>query len=377
MAKPKKQSAAQAYGLFAASLALVLTLGVAVQLLSPEIGLAVTELLLILLPAVLFVRWKRLPVAEAMRWRPVSLRMALLSIAVGVTGGGVALAIHQLTVPILGEPPDIGVLEPESLADLLRIYVTAALLPGLCEETLFRGAIQGVLRRKGPAKAVLITALLFAVYHVNPWVFLPALFLGIVMGMLVERTGSTLPAILSHISTNGTAFTAAYVYRDRPDSAVYPLMGVLAVLFCVAFAVFWLSTRRADDTQPLLATVPAGLSRAAAWIAGGIGGTFAVGIVLAGLGLFLSVGVYSMSTDALEPDVRRGDYVVVLKGRFSNLDLEPGDIVSFRRDGKTLLRKVARGEDDSVWVLDGSSERQLPRRDITGKAIHILETGER
>jgi len=199
----------QAYILFAVSLLLVLTVGVVVQMRSMRIGLAMTEVTLILLPAILFVRWKRLPVADALRWRPISLATALLSIAVGITGQGVAAGIAVLSEPLLGELPSMPALEPQTVSDLLWVLFIAALLPGLCEETLFRGALQGVLRRKGRWKGVVITALLFAVYHVAPSMFPHAFFLGIVQGVLVLRTGSTVSDMLAHAANNAMALGGA------------------------------------------------------------------------------------------------------------------------------------------------------------------------
>ncbi len=363
----------QAYLLFAISLLLVVTIGSVVQLISISVGLVFTELVLILLPAILLVRWKGIPIARALRWRRVTTTTALLSVAVGVTGWGVAAGIHELTLPILGEPPDIAAFAPETLPHLLLLYLCGALLAGICEETLFRGAIQGVLQRHGPAKAVVITAFLFAVYHLNPWVFLPALFLGAVFGTLVVRTGSTVPAMLSHMMNNATAFTVIYVYRDQLDSAPHLLMALLAAAFGVAFVGFWICTRGAEPERPLLSAVPARLSRRVAWMAGLFGGG-AVLLVVAAIGaLFSLVDIYTMQSDTLAPEIQRGDRVVVLNRRWLDLDLEAGDIISFGRDGKTLLRRTARIEGDRVWVLEGALEEEIAREEITGKVLHTIK----
>ncbi len=363
----------QAYVLFAISLLLVVTIGSVVQLISISVGLAFTELVLILLPAILFVRWKGIPIARALRWRRVTPTTALLSVAVDVTGWGVAAGIHELTLPILGELPEIAYFAPETLPHLLLLYLCGALLAGICEETLFRGAIQGVLQRHGPANAVVITAFLFAVSHLNPWVFLPALFLGAVFGTLVVRTGSTVPAMLSHMTNNATAFTVIYVYGDQLDSAAHLLMALLAAAFGVAFVGFWICTRAARPERPLLSTVPARLSRLVAWMVGLFGGG-AVLLVVAAVGaLFSLVDIYTMQSDMLAPEIQRGDRVIVLDRRWLDLDLEAGDIISFGRDGKTLLRRTARIEGDRVWVLEGSLEEEIAREEITGKVLHTIK----
>ena len=363
------QSVGQAYLLFGVSLILVLTVGAVGQYLSVLPGLVITELILILLPVVVYIRWKQLPIAEALRWRPVPLETAVVSVILGVSGYGVAIGIYLLTVPVLGKGPDIDVFRVTSLWRLLLVFVCGALLPGICEETLFRGAIQGILQRKGASKAVVYSALLFAAFHVNPWSFLPAFFLGVVFGILVARTNSTVPAITAHIANNATAFIVQFMFGDQAESATYPLIGGLACVFAVAFPVFLLRTRGAGLQPPLLSTVPAGVSRRVKWAAGTAA---AVLVLLLPATVFAFVGVYAMSSSVLEPDVQRGDRVLVLKSRFLELDIQSGDIVSFRRDGKTYLRKVARLDDENVWVIDDSSERRISRNNVTGKKIHTF-----
>ncbi len=365
----------QAYLLFAVSLALVVTVGTVAQLVSFRIGLVITELALILLPAILFVRFKRLPVAEALGWRRVSPGIALLGVVVGVTGWGVAAGIHEMLRPLLGDPPEIKAFAAQTLPELLLLLLCGAVLPGLCEESLFRGAIQGVLRRKGSRKAVLITAVLFALYHVSPWILVPGFFLGVVLGTLVVRTGSTVPAILAHMASNATAFTVAYLYRDQTEPAVCVPMAVLAVGFLAAFAVFWMMTRQVRPQPPILATVPAGVSRAVSWIVGIAGGFAVLSVVAIVAAVFAMVDVFIMSSDALAPQIQRGDRVIVLESGVVELDLEAGDIVSYSQGGKTLLREVSRIEGDTVWIRDGDAELELARDQITGKVVHTIRAG--
>lgn len=363
------QGVGQVYVLYAVSLLLVLTAGLLFQFASIYIGLAITELALILLPAVVYLHLKRVPVAEALRWRVISPAMGVGSVILGVSGWGVAVGCHWLLSPVLGKEPNFGHMTPTNSLELLWLFLSGALLPGICEESLFRGAIQGTLERLGPPRAILYSALLFAFFHLNPWNLVPAFLLGMVFGILVLRTGSTIPAILAHISSNATAFTVSYAFRDQPESAIYPLVGVLVVVFAVAFPYFWLRTGRDSTIPALLSTVPSGLSRQAKWATVCV---CAVLMLLLPATAFAFVGAYTVSTDHLLPDLERGDRVVVLKGQLLALTIDPGDIVAFRRDGRTYLRKVTRVDNSDVWISDESSERKISRLDITAKVIHRI-----
>jgi membrane protease YdiL (CAAX protease family) len=368
----KGRGVGQVYLLFAASLLLVLTVGGAVELVSMAVGLAVTELVLILLPAILFVQWKRVPLATAMRWHAVPAPAALLSVALGVTGWGVAAGIHQLTVPLLGEPPDMPGLQAASWPQLLLILVCAGLLPAFCEETLFRGAIQGVLVRRGAGRAVVVTSILFGVYHLSPWSLVPAFFLGLLFGGLAERTGSTVPSMLAHFGNNATAVTVGFVLADRPESTSRVLMVVLAAAFCVTFAVFWWYTRGAARTVPALAAVPAGLSRIVAWLAG-VAAVVAVSavaaLVAAAIALF---DVYTVTDDALEPAIHRGDVLIASTRHLESARFAAGQIIAVRHDGDVVLRRIARVEGETVWIEEDSGEQAIPRDRIVGRVIQTI-----
>lgn len=362
----------QAYALFAASLLLVLIIGSAVQLASMAVGLAITELALILLPAILFVRWKRLPIAGALRWRRVPAPVALLGVAVGVAGWGMAAGIERLTVPVLGETPDVPGLHAESLPQLLLVLVFAALLPGVCEEALFRGAIQGVLRRRGAAKAVVITAILFGVYHMNPWSLVPAIFLGLVFGSLVERTGSTLTSTLAHVANNATAVTVGFVLADQPEATFNVLTIVLAVAFCATFAVFWRCTRRAAPAPPALAAVPAGLPRPVAWIAGVAAGAAVLAVAAVTAVAIAFLDVYTVTDDALEPAIHRGDRVLASARNMDSAIFDAGHIIAVRRDGDVALRRIARVEGETIWIEEEAGEQPISRDQIVGRVIQAL-----
>jgi membrane protease YdiL (CAAX protease family) len=77
----------------------------------------------------------------------------------------------------------------------------------LAEEVLFRGyGLARIRELAGERRALLLTALVFAVLH-GSWVKLPGTFAtGLFLGWLVLQTGSLWPALLGHVANNGLAF---------------------------------------------------------------------------------------------------------------------------------------------------------------------------
>ncbi|HJA94690.1 MAG TPA: CPBP family intramembrane metalloprotease [Candidatus Eisenbergiella merdipullorum] len=85
----------------------------------------------------------------------------------------------------------------------------------VCEELCFRGILyRGYLKSGNAAKAVLLSALLFGLIHMNfnqaPYAFA----LGVAMALLMEATGSLLAPILMHVIFNAQSVVLMYVY-DR------------------------------------------------------------------------------------------------------------------------------------------------------------------
>ena len=80
----------------------------------------------------------------------------------------------------------------------LWLLAAGVLAAPLCEEFLFRGLLQGGLRRSLPAwQAIGIAAALFAIVH-PPAAMLPVFVLGLCTGYAYERSGALLAPMLTH-----------------------------------------------------------------------------------------------------------------------------------------------------------------------------------
>jgi membrane protease YdiL (CAAX protease family) len=92
--------------------------------------------------------------------------------------------------------------------------LAVAIAPPL-EEALFRGVLLQGLRRQWPARwAVVFTALLFTLFHANPWQVLAPLVLGLLYGWLTLRTGTLWPAIMAHALNNATALGVVALFES-------------------------------------------------------------------------------------------------------------------------------------------------------------------
>ncbi len=91
--------------------------------------------------------------------------------------------------------------------ELLQI----ALVPAIAEELLFRGLIlTGLLKHFSVKTAIVLSAAIFAVYHLNPW-HLPFLFvLGIFFATVFVKTNNLILAMLAHFINNAIGVILYY-----------------------------------------------------------------------------------------------------------------------------------------------------------------------
>jgi len=106
-----------------------------------------------------------------------------------------------------------------------------AIVPALCEETLFRGVILPSFARAGDAVGLLGSAALFAIIHIDAVGTTPVFYrlpfafaVGLGLGALRLLTGSLLASMLAHAVLNTTTFLTVFLTGaasqavDEPDA---------------------------------------------------------------------------------------------------------------------------------------------------------------
>jgi membrane protease YdiL (CAAX protease family) len=100
-------------------------------------------------------------------------------------------------------PPDLSAY-PTTVYRISVVFM-GAIVSGVIEEAAFRGYLQSRLERYGAGTAIVVTSVVFALFHsVHGWQTLlfmgPGLFIASVLyGMLAYHTGSIVPGIVVHV----------------------------------------------------------------------------------------------------------------------------------------------------------------------------------
>ncbi len=92
--------------------------------------------------------------------------------------------------------------ETQQPYEIVLQFIVMCVVPGFCEEFLFRGAILTNCLPFGRSKAILISALLFGLMHQNAEQILYAFLAGILLGIVYERTGSIWNCVFLHLFNN-------------------------------------------------------------------------------------------------------------------------------------------------------------------------------
>lgn len=97
--------------------------------------------------------------------------------------------------------------------EIVLQFIVICVVPGFCEEFLFRGAILTNCLPFGRANAIMISSFLFAMMHQNPEQVFYTFVAGIVLGILYEKTRSIWPGTILHILNNFSSVMQETVFE--------------------------------------------------------------------------------------------------------------------------------------------------------------------
>lgn len=222
----------EAIGLFVLAILCLWFFGQTAQSLDLVWGMVITQVVLVAAPAVAMVAWLGRPVRATLSLRAPR----LTDLALGVLAGATATALGQLVflaqAPLIPLPESFLVEFGEQFAQvsLPIALLTFAVLPGLCEEVLFRGAILGLVRaRLGTLGCCLLVGALFGVMHLAVPRILPTASLGVLLTWATLRSGSLWVPIVMHLVHNGLLFGLAFAGVGEGGEAVLPWWAMVPI----------------------------------------------------------------------------------------------------------------------------------------------------
>lgn len=143
--------------------------------------------------------------------------------------------------------PNMVEVEMTGMAHSAIGILAIAIIGPICEEIMFREGICGTLLRSGakPWTAILVSAVIFGIIHINPAQVPFAFAVGVILAILYYKTKSLIPSTVIHILNNSYAVWMMIKYEGQEDVTFKELLGnnpywpLLIGCTIIGFALFY------------------------------------------------------------------------------------------------------------------------------------------
>ena len=186
---------------------------------------------------------------------PVRLSL-LLPMALTVIGTFILLTeINNLLLNFLPPPASLtSYVQSLVCASRWGMIIAVVVVAPVIEELLFRGLIlRGFLSHYSTRKAILASAIIFGLFHLNPWQFIGATTWGILFAWWFIQTRSILPCVFGHALVNALACRSLFRLEIPGFTGEFPPRWLHFIGFVLAALGVWLlihQFRKSNDTVP-------------------------------------------------------------------------------------------------------------------------------
>ncbi len=219
----------------------------------------------VLAPAIFVLVWFRMPADESLAIKSPTPGGLIMSLTIGIPAAVVFIGLNNGFIYFLSKngidlpsPPLPGWTAFAGPRSFMLVLIVSVLLPGIIEELMFRGVIQGSMESEGGRfSAILLQGFAFAVFHADPMFIIAPFLAGCLLGFIRRTTGSIYSSIFAHISLNLTILlmrpllpriTSAYVTSTSSMQMLYAslLAACIAAVALVPMLVLFSSQAPPD-----------------------------------------------------------------------------------------------------------------------------------
>ena len=226
----------------------------------------VSQLLFILLPAILFSKWfyndiKKILKLKIPNYKEIILFVIGIFVLTPLLQNYVSIQNHFIekmaevspfvnsikslldSLNNLVEKSYKNLLSTKTIFDAIFVIFVVSIVPAVSEEIMFRGFIQSSFELKLKARwAIVITALFFGFYHFNPYGLVPLIILGLYFSFAAYMSRSIFVPMILHFTNNFIAIIMYFIIGDKDliDPSASGVLDIrmsffLLILFTVIF----------------------------------------------------------------------------------------------------------------------------------------------
>ncbi|MEW9094730.1 MAG: type II CAAX endopeptidase family protein [Clostridiaceae bacterium] len=198
----KKTTRSNLYGIIIIIWGVVfsLTLGIAMAKndFSVYLSTAIGQIMIFLLPAIIYFMITKLPVKETLRFNKIKLKDVILIILIGITLQPLVMGLSGLSSFIIPNSFGQVISQPVTNSSLWVTLFVIGIIPALLEEITFRGIVLSGYNDSSIRKAAICTSIYFAIMHYDLQRLLYTFVLGSIFVYLVRITNSIFSSMLCH-----------------------------------------------------------------------------------------------------------------------------------------------------------------------------------
>ena len=139
----------------------------------------------------------------------------------------------------------------ESVFYAVNFAVRSVIIAPICEEIFFRGFVLRRLSPLGSRRALIISSLIFSMFHTNAAQFIYTFVAGALFGWITLMTGKIRHAIIIHMINNGISVGATLLslyYSPQSVGIAYSRVDFLLIFAAVISAVFIFIRKMSDSS---------------------------------------------------------------------------------------------------------------------------------
>lgn len=172
-----------------------------------------TQLLVFILPIIIFMFFIKEPIKEVFSLNPLGFKNFLLVVVISIFIQPTMSFLSVISTFLF--PNEVSaILSDINTTPLWQLVIAMAVMPCICEELFFRGLTFSGFKNVGIKKACVMTGLLFGLMHLDGQQFLYAFAMGIVFCYMVYKTKSIFASMLSHFIINASQISMSWIsYR--------------------------------------------------------------------------------------------------------------------------------------------------------------------
>lgn len=191
-------------------------LGLLLFVLSSNVQISETTMMLLsqialITPSLIYVIANKVSVKELIRFKKIKGTSFILLFFFSFAITPLMSLINSISLLISDNHIQNVVGEMATKIPFFVTLIVVAIIPAICEESIYRGVFFNGYRGAGTMKAILMSGFLFGLFHMNLNQFSYAFCMGIVFALIIEATDSIVSSMFVHFTINGSQMVLLYI----------------------------------------------------------------------------------------------------------------------------------------------------------------------